>query len=241
MEYGSISVVINIEEYRARQARQPAPWSSFLSTAAGAFVIGAFSVLHSDKIPPPNQWMALLSGPAEADNRLSFSGTRVGRSETAPLLKICLARNVARDVDSGRAIDPTIRVEFLGSAANSAPQASRDHAALELATKWGAVADCVYRSNFSRLCDIDNRALAVQAASTFVVKADEIASTPDSYSATQPEVESLAQVRTRVLDSLQYLIKSGVLIASDFTTFAPASVRQALAKADPDQNACAKQ
>ncbi|MGC1845532.1 MAG: hypothetical protein WA730_24555, partial [Pseudolabrys sp.] len=108
-------------------------------------------------------------------------------------------------------------------------------------SKWGAVADCVYRSNFSRLCDIDNRALAVQAASTFVVKADEIASTPDSYSATQPEVESLAQVKSRVLDSLQYLIKSGVLIASDFTTFAPASVRQALAKADPDQNACAKQ
>ncbi|MGC2216134.1 MAG: hypothetical protein WA645_00505 [Pseudolabrys sp.] len=81
----------------------------------------------------------------------------------------------------------------------------------------------------------------MQAASTFVVKADEIASTPDSYSATQPEVESLAQVKSRVLDSLQYLIKSGVLIASDFTTFAPASVRQALAKADPDQNACAKQ
>ncbi|MGB8747642.1 MAG: hypothetical protein WCD54_16970, partial [Pseudolabrys sp.] len=52
------------------------------------------------------------------------------------------------------------------------------------------------------------------------------------YSATQPEVESLAQVKSRVLDSLQYLIKSGVLIASDFTTFAPASVRQALAKAD---------
>jgi hypothetical protein len=39
-------------------------------------------------------------------------------------------------------------------------------------------------------------------------------------------------VKSRVLDSLQYLIKSGVLIASDFTTFAPASVRQALAKAD---------
>jgi hypothetical protein len=147
-----------------------------------------------------------------------------------------LARNVARDVDSGRAIDPTIRVEFLGSAANSAPQASRDHAALELATKWGAVADCVLGRIFP-----DNRALAVQATSTFVVKADEIASTPDSYSATQPEVESLAQVKSRVLDSLQYLIKSGVLIASDFTTFAPASVRQALAKADPDQNACAKQ
>jgi hypothetical protein len=61
----------------------------------------------------------------------------------------------------------------------------------------------------------------VQAASTFVVKADEIASTPDSYSATQPEVESLAQVKSRVLDSLQYLIKSGVLIASDFKRSRP--------------------
>jgi hypothetical protein len=49
--------VINIEEYRARQIRQPTRWSSPLSTAVaavGAFVIGGFAVLNRNKIPGPN-------------------------------------------------------------------------------------------------------------------------------------------------------------------------------------------
>jgi hypothetical protein len=73
--------MINIEEYRGQQIRQPTRWSSLLSMAAaavGAFVISAFAVLNRDKIPGPNQWISLLSTPAEADNKLSFSGDRVG-------------------------------------------------------------------------------------------------------------------------------------------------------------------
>ncbi len=83
--------MINIEEYRARQVRQPTRWSSLFSTAAaaaGAFVISAFAVLNWDKIPGPKQLVSLLSEPAEPDNKLSFSGNRIGLSETAPLLKI---------------------------------------------------------------------------------------------------------------------------------------------------------
>ena len=110
----------------------------------------------------------------------------------------------------------------------------------KLAAKWGAVADCVYRSNSSGLCDIDNRALAVQAANIFLVQADQIASKPENYSANQSEVESLTQVKSRVLDSMQDLVRNGVLIVSDFTQFAPASVRKTLSKSDPEKNACAR-
>ena len=238
--------MINIEEYRARQVRQPTRWSSLLSTAAAAaaaFVISAFAVLNWDKIPGPNQLMALLSGPAEADNKLSFPGDRVGRSETAPLLKICVTKDVVLDVDPDREIDPAILFQYLVSARHAdrltaVLEAPRDHAAVELAAKWGAVADCVYRSNSWGLCDIDNRALAVQAANTFLVQTDQIASKPENFSANQTEVESLTQVKSRVLDSMQYLVRTGVLIASDFAPFAPASVRQTLAKADPEKNAC---
>ena len=42
-----------------------------------------------------------------------------------------------------------------------------------LANAWGQVADCVYRQNSWNLCDPDNRALAVDAASAFVRNADE--------------------------------------------------------------------
>jgi hypothetical protein len=56
----------------------------------------------------------------------------------------------------------------------------------------------------------------------------------------QVEVESLTQMKSRVLDSMQDLVRNGVLIVSDFTQFTPASVRKTLAKSDPEKNACAK-
>ncbi len=236
--------MINIEEYRARQIRQPTRWSSLFATAlaaVGAFVIGGYAVLNRDKIPGPSQWISLLSAPAEADSKLSFSGERVGRSETAPLLKICVTKDVVRDADSDREIDPAKLFQILASARHADRVTSpRDHGAVELATKWGAVADCVYRSNSSGLCDIDNRALAVQAANTFLSQADQIASKPENFSANQVEVESLTQMKSRVLDSMQDLVRNGVLIVSDFTQFTPASVRKTLAKSDPEKNACAK-
>ena len=241
--------MINIEEYRARQMRQPTRWSSVLSTAAaaaGAFVVGGFAVLNWDRIPGPNQWMSLLSAPAEADNKLSFSGNRIGRSETSALLKICVTKDLVLDVDSEREIDPAKLFQSLVSARHAdrltvVMGAPRDHGAVELAAKWASVADCVFRSNSWGLCDIDNRALAVQAANIFLVQADQIASKPENYSANQSEVESLTQVKSRVLDSMQDLVRNGVLIASDFTPSPPKSVRQTLAKSDPEKNVCAKQ
>jgi len=53
-------------------------------------------------------------------------------------------------------------------------------------------------------------------------------------------VESLARMKSRVLDSMQDLVRNGVLIVSDFTQFALASVRKTLAESDPEKNACAK-
>jgi hypothetical protein len=164
--------------------------------------------------------------------------------ETAPLLKICVTKSVVLDIDPDRDIDPAILLQSLVSARRHADRltavmgAPRDHGTVELAAKWGVVADCVNRSNSWSLCDIDNRALAVQAANTFLVQADQIASKPENFSANQTEVESLTQVKSRVLDSMQYLVRNGVLIASDFAPFAPASVRQTIAKADPEKNAC---
>jgi hypothetical protein len=113
-------VVINIEEYRARQIRPPTRWCSLLSTAAAA--VGA--VLNRDKILGPNQWVSLLSAPAEADNKLSFSGGRVGRSEIAPLLKICVTKDVVLDADSDREIDPAKFFQSLVSARHPFPPAS---------------------------------------------------------------------------------------------------------------------
>jgi hypothetical protein len=40
---------------------------------------------------------------------------------------------------------------------------------------------------------------------------------------------------------MQYLVRNGVLFASDFTPFPPASAQQTLAKSDPKKNVCATQ
>ncbi len=59
-----------------------------------------------------------------------------------------------------------------------APGTPREHAVIELAQMWGEVADCVYHQNTFRLCDIDNRALAVEAGSIFIRQTDKIAAQP---------------------------------------------------------------
>jgi hypothetical protein len=240
--------VIDIHEYRARQVPQRADRSSLLPTTAGAiiaFALSALTVLYWDKIPGPSQWMPLMTGSAESNSAPSFSGNRIGRSETAPLLKICVTKDLL-DIDADREINPEILLGFLVSARNADRLTAvlggkREHGAVETAAKWAAVADCVYRADSWNLCDIDNRALAVQAANTFVVQVDQIASNPESFAADQSEVGSLTQVKSRVLDSLRYFVKTGALIASDFSPFAPASVRQALSEIKPEKNACAKQ
>ena len=238
---------MDIHEYRARQYAQSAGGSSLLATVAGAifaFAISAATVLYWDKIPGPSQWMSLLAGSAEPDGILSFSGDRIGRSEIAPLLKTCVTKDLL-DIHPGRENDPAKLLQFMVTARNAErPTAAlgrrHQNAAVELAANWGVIADCVYGTNSWKLCDIDNRALAVQAANTFVVQADQIASNPETFTANQTEVDSLTQVKSRVLDSLQYLVRTGALIASDFAPFAPAAIRQTLGKAEPEQNACAK-
>lgn len=238
---------MNINEFRARHVRPPADRPALLPTVAGAaacFIISALAVLYWDRIPGPSQWVPMLSGSAESNNTPSFSGDRVGRSETAPLLKTCVTKNVLA-VDPGREIEPGILFQFLVDAraqgrVTAALGAPPQHAAVEVAGKWGGVADCVYRADSRDLCDIDNRALAVQSANTFLVQADQISSNPASFAADLGEVFALTQVQSRVLDSLKYLARKGVLIASDFAPFAPTAVRQAFADVKPEQNACAK-
>jgi hypothetical protein len=90
----------------------------------------------------------LLSAPAETDSKLSFSGDRVGPSETAPLLKVCVTKDAVLEADSDRETDPANWFNLWSQLAILELQRMhRGHGAVELAVKWGTIADCVYRSN----------------------------------------------------------------------------------------------
>jgi hypothetical protein len=109
------------------------------------------------------------------------------------------------------------------------------------AMMWGLVAECVYQQNGSRLCDIDNRALAVDSASTFLrqaAQAEQDARQSDAIS--NEDVRELARMRDHMLDGLRTYVRDGELIAADFGLLVPAAVRVVLDANKPDHDGCAK-
>ena len=179
-----------------------------------------------------------------AHNSIDFSGTRIGRSSTAPALPLCVTKNMV-GVDESIEVTPDILLTALKGdprdRVTREPGTPREHAVIELAQMWGDVADCVYHQNTFRLCDIDNRALAVEAGSIFIRQSDTIAAQPPATYAAQPgEIQALQSVRGRVLAAMQNQVQNGVLIAADFpSSFAPPAVRKMLNETETLHNACA--
>lgn len=180
-----------------------------------------------------------------AHNSIDFSGTRIGRSSTAPALPLCLSKTVM-GINANSEIAPDMMLLALKASeaqgrVTRLPGSPREHAVIELAQMWGEVADCVYRQNTFRLCDIDNRALAVEAGSIFIRQTDKIVAQPSATYAAQPgEIQALQSVRGRVLAAMQNQVQSGVLIAADFPSgFAPPPVRKMLNETETLRNECA--
>jgi len=232
---------------RARMVERPAERRGVLPTLAGAaaaFAVGVLTVLAWNNLPSPIQWPSLLPGMSDSQSRPSFPGDRIGRAMTAPFLKICLTKDLL-GIDRGTEIDPGLLLQILeaGSVQGRVTRilgAPREHAALELAATWGSVTDCVYRQNTWNLCDIDNRALAVDSANTFVRQADEIIAAPAAYAATPGEISELSTTKERVLQSLRERVHDGLLIAADFGFFPPAALKHVLKESEPVQNGCSK-
>lgn len=237
----------DIREFRTRLVQQRAERASLLPTiviAVFAFMASAGAVLYWDHIAIPQQWASLLMGSPDASTEPSFGGVRLGRAETAPLLKICVTKDLL-GIDADQEIEAGTILEIL-NAANTAGRVTAifggkpNSNAVGLAAKWGEVADCANRQSSWMLCDIDNRALAIQATNTFVRHADQILAQPANYAAGNSDVQVLRSLRDRVLGAVRSRVKTGVLIAADFSPFAPTAVRQALSEIKPNENACAK-
>ena len=174
---------------------------------------------------------------------LDFSGDRVGRASTAPLLKVCIDMEPYLN-GSENELEPADILTVL-EGANLQSRGTRllggktsNNSELSLALHWGGVADCTYLQDATRLCDIDNRALAVEAGSSLVRQADRILA---AATAAPGDLQSLRATRDRVLDALRRHVQGGVLIAADFSSFAPAAIRDVLKTTEPVRNDCARQ
>lgn len=247
----------SVPEFGKRQPRLPgnAPrpdgvdngggQSGFIATlklAAAGFAIAALAVGGWTLLPGPERLAPLLSAFGGSGNGLDFSGDRLGRAATAPLLKVCVDMEPYL-TGSGNELEPADILKVL-EAGNLQDRGMRllGHrpnrtAELSQALTWAGVADCAYQQKSERLCDIDNRALAIEAGSSFVRQADRIIA---ASSAPAAEVQSLRATRDRVLDALRGHLRNGVLVAADFSSFAPAAVRDALRDTEPARNVCAR-
>ena len=238
-EFGKHRFVVTPQPATKRDSPLPT-----IAGAVAAFTISAWVVLDWGEISSPGRWLPSLSGAPGAGIAPAPSGARLGRAATAPLLKVCVTKSMF-GIDDSQEIEPAHLLDVLNASATAGRVASMfgskpRSAAVDLATLWGDVADCVYRQNSWQLCDIDNRALAVHAANSFVRQVDTVLAQAASIAATAGEIQGLTSTRDRVVESLQSRVNSGAMIASDFAPFAPAAVRTALGKTRTDGNACAK-
>jgi hypothetical protein len=229
----------DIDNIRARQVQQRAHRMSLLPTIVGgvvAFVVGAFVVFSWDKIP--KDLTSLLP------DSLGFSGKveRLGRPIVAPLLRVCVTKELV-GAAAGRDTEPVKLLEDLENGTRAGRisaviSTSPQHAFVDLAVKWGAVADCIFQQEATPLCDPDNRALAVEAANTFMRQAEEVLAKPDNYAATNNEINALSQTKDRLLAELQKQFLAGILTAADFRPFAATEIRNLLSRTVAQKNAC---
>jgi hypothetical protein len=252
-----------IHEMRKQQAwesRKSASSLPIILAAVIAFGIGLLGV--SGIVRAPTLFQAGAQKPAaphdaaSAGVRIDTSSYRVGRAETAPLLKLCVpfSRLGYEQVDK---IPPGDLYRILQTASGFSRIASvagiKQNAVdeVQFAAVWGDVADCIYRQNGWMLCDPDNRALAIEAATTLIrqvaaaTKADKQADRQEkkSFSMSAQErayaLRNAEAIKARVLASLRTHASEGRLIAEDFGMFAPSAITQVVKDTKATRDACA--
>ncbi|MET0278363.1 MAG: hypothetical protein ABW198_08530 [Pseudorhodoplanes sp.] len=254
-----------VHEMRQRRAFEPPKSTSPLPVILGAviaFGIGLLGVSGVIKMPALNQGPKTMAigvpvGPTEKALVVIEAGShRTGRAETAPLIKACIPLErlgIARDqkIESGdvyRLLWAASSMSRVAAVAGIKQKAVDD---VEFTAVWADVADCVYRQNGWVLCDPDNRALAVEAANTFMrqFSAAQKADKPDpkdpraimKSGANRDYILQNAQsAKARILDGLRNQVAEGRLISSDFGMFAPAEVLQVVRDTKPLRDSCAK-
>ncbi len=252
-----------IHQIRQQQAWAAQKSASPLPIILGAFIafgiglLGVSGVVRAPTLRQAKTRMVPVSSrdAGRAEVTVDISSHRMGRSETAPLLKICMPMQklgVGKDQpaeagDLYRILQTGSAFSRIASAAGIRQNAMDDTG---FAILWADVADCIYRQNGWMICDPDNRALAGEAAVALIRQASAAArsiKTPNpgncAKSAHAPDRDDPLQgansAKARVLSGLRNYAADGRLIPSDFGMFAPAEVTQVLRETKVTRDACA--
>jgi hypothetical protein len=246
-----------VREMRERQTMTAAPERSGLGgtllIGCAAFAIGAIAIVGWKMWPglKTTQTAAAVAGqPSPTSNAPgvalpTFSGKRLGEAEHAPLLRICIKKELAGDMDPQgfyKMITLASTFSNLGSIIN--PKEFKNGG--EIAVFWNMIAECVYQQNSWSLCDPDNRQLAVTSASGSIREGARLAGMLSKHaegksSAGQKILALNTRAREQVLNSLRTRVRNGYLIAADFGFLPPPEIKAILAQTKTVANGCAKQ
>jgi hypothetical protein len=251
------SIIDQIRQQQAwAQPKKASIWPLILGIFA-AFLVGGggfYSWTKFKSSTPASRSGQDVAASAEQRPGVSFTeGKRIGRAETAPLLKTCVPLSklgLDRQPNKMAASDIYQLLQMAGNMTRIVAITGIKQDAVDgrdTAYLWADVADCVYRQNGWALCDPDNRALAVEAAAMLSrqvaiapsVKRESNGIPRRSDSERQYQLQTARNIKDRVLSTVRSRIEEGYLTASDFGILTHEDIRRTIGEATPKQNACA--
>jgi hypothetical protein len=220
---------------------------SALVTAVFAFAIGGAAVWSYQTFAVAGRSRAVATAAPARAPIVEPSRDRIGRAATAPLLEVCMRSGSVVAGETVPDLAPSALYQMMRSASMkghimAVSGTTQEGAGTGVTWLLGPTADCVFTRQTEALCDPDNRALAIELITDFLHSARraeaELANLPLSK---RYEFEQLSGLpaRPRVLTALRGHLREGRLIAEDFTQFAPAEVKEAIAEVKPVRNGCA--
>jgi hypothetical protein len=271
------SIIDQIREQQAWEQPKKSSSAGFIVGTIAAFgagivlvmMWGALPTLSISGLTAATRQAAAPTAAKQPEITISAKG-RIGNASESKLLRTCLPADF-RDMG-----DANMQPKDIYRILQTAGHASRVAAMIQstgiakmkkgamgeaaFAPLWAEVADCVYRQNGYVLCEPDNRALAVEAASTLsrfveaALAAPPAAKGPNDVptfaqaraevegrraTQQQTQVQSARVIKDRMLETLKMRAQEGRFIASDFGSSAPAEVMQVVKNAKPTSDACA--
>ena len=197
----------------------------------------------------PQLWRQMPSfswGSSSSSSGGSWFGdaNRLGRPETAPVLRGCVTRML--DLGRNDKIEPSavysmlkagsmqLGVATLAGGAN----ARMGNQTVRMAAIWGELASCIYAQDDRELCDPDNRAVMVEATTKFFAFARQTETAKPPISASDAQV--LSNFSDRLSNALRNHRRYGTLTPSDFGSFAAPEITRVMREEKQTSDICRK-
>jgi hypothetical protein len=187
-----------------------------------------------------NAATSLVSGAPSVS--LFADANRIGRPEIAPVVRGCVAKVL--DLGPDQKLEPSAMYFVLkngGMQANVGAmlgKANRDTESqtINLAAKWGELANCIFAQEDRELCNADNRAAAVESATKFFAYAKQAEAAKSTISA--DEVRAFENFSDRLLLMLKNHRRYGTLVAADFSSFASPEITKIMREEKQTRDIC---